>query len=172
MSTTSTTASSDLGRIDLAGAVVVGVGNRFRGDDAAGPVLVDRLARTCPALPAVDAGCAPEEHAEAILGMGVRRAVLVDAAPMGLPPGSVRSLPVGRLGDETVSTHRLPVGLFVELLARLGGIDTLIVGIEPASVAPGAGLTPAVAAAVERLALSAAGERAFHAPPRFPADAL
>jgi len=172
MSTTSTTGSPDAGRVDLRGAVVVGVGNPFRGDDGAGPRLVARLRELCPDLPAIDAGGAPEEHAERILGMGVARAVLVDAAPMGLPPGSVRSLPAARLGDTAVSTHRIPPGLFVALLARLGGIGTVIVGIEPGSVEPGESLSPAVAEAVERLAAQAATERAFDAPPRFPEDAV
>jgi hydrogenase 3 maturation protease len=44
--------------------VFVGVGNRFRGDDAAGPVIIDMLADRVPH--AIDAGPSPENATGAI----------------------------------------------------------------------------------------------------------
>lgn len=166
--------ASPADRIDLADAILVGVGNPLRGDDGAGPELAARFLRDLPHLPALDAGSRPEEFAEEILalakGRPIRRAVVFDAAPMGLPAGSVRRLPLSRIGDATVSTHRIPIHLFAELLKALGGIESVIVGIEPSCVEPGAPLSAPVREAIDRIVGHAAKERALEAPPRFPED--
>lgn len=157
-------------RFDLARSVVVGVGNPLRGDDGFGPALVAALAARGARVPAIDAGGAPEERAEEILAMGVARAVVFDCATMGLAPGELRIVPAARVATGAVSTHRLPIGLFVELLTRLGGVEVLLAGAEPASTGLGDPLSGPVRATLDRLVRQIAEENAFDAAPRFPEE--
>jgi hydrogenase maturation protease len=138
-------------------AVVVGVGNRFRRDDGAGPAVVDRLAGRLPE--SVEAVEVPGGAAEVLAAFdGCARAVLVDAMTSGAPPGLVRRfdaaagpLPAGLGGT---STHGLGAAEAVELARALGRLPRALVvfGIEGADFGEGEGLTPAVAAAVARVA--------------------
>lgn len=78
--------------------LVVGCGNLIRGDDAAGPVLVRRLADrgVPPRVRLLDAGTAGMDVGFAMRGM--RRVVVVDASRVGVDPGTVHRVP----GDELV----------------------------------------------------------------------
>ena len=134
--------------------IVIGVGNAWRGDDGCGLAVARRVAA---------AGASAAEHE----GDGVRllelwagspRAVVVDAAASGAPPGTVHHfdaiaapLPVAALRS---SSHAFGVSDAIELARALGRLpDRLeVYGIEGSSFAAGARLTPAVATAVDNLA--------------------
>jgi len=129
-------------------AVVIGVGNPYRGDDGVGPAVAAAVAvppdvavLTCPAEPT------------AILDAwdGAALAVLVDAA-VGVPPGLVSA---GRLDEvavpeNPVSSHDLSLRQTWELGCVLGrapgSLVVVTVGIGDAG--HGVGLSPAVRAAL------------------------
>jgi len=137
------------------GAVVIGVGNSWAGDDAAG-VLVARLVRD-----RVPDGVAVAEHEgepTALLDTWERSglAIVVDATFGGGRPGAVRvldathePLPAGFTGT---STHAFSLAQAIELGRALGRLPDrlLVVGIEGESFEAGAGPGPAVAAALEQ----------------------
>lgn len=79
--------------------LVVGCGNLIRGDDAAGPVLVRRLAeRGVPAgVRLVDGGTAGMDVAFAM--RGATRVVVVDASRVGVAAGTVHRVPGEALQD-------------------------------------------------------------------------
>lgn len=79
--------------------LVIGCGNLLRGDDAAGPVLVRRLAeRTLPdGVRLIDGGTAGMDVAFAM--RGARRVVVVDASRVGVEPGTVHRVPGEALAD-------------------------------------------------------------------------
>ncbi len=140
--------------------VVVGCGNLLRGDDGAGPECVRLLiARDLPAgVIAIDAGTS---GADVVLCMRTaNRVILVDACQSGRPPGSVVRLSAADLA-EIPPTGPLDIHAFrwidaVSLTRALAGEQpgpTISVWlVEAADFAPGRGLSPPVAAAVERLA--------------------
>ena len=137
------------------GAVVIGVGNSWAGDDAAG-VLVARLVRD-----RVPDGVAVAEHEgepTALLDAWERAglAIVVDATFGGGRPGAVRvldathePLPAGFTGT---STHAFSLAQAIELGRALGRLPErlLVVGIEGKSFEAGARPGPAVAAALEQ----------------------
>ena len=140
--------------------VIVGCGNLLRGDDGAGPECVRLLAeRGLPAgVIAIDAGTS---GADVVLCM--RRAnhvILVDACQSRRPPGSLLRLSAADLA-EIPPTGPLDIHAFrwidaVRLTRALAAEDPgpavsawLVEGID---FTPGSGLSPPVAAAVERLA--------------------
>jgi hydrogenase maturation protease len=138
-------------------ALVIGVGNSWAGDDAAGIVVARALRGRLPA------GVALIEHEgepTALLDRwdAAGLAVVVDATSGGGPAGAVRTfdatdtpLPAGMAGT---STHAFSVAQAVELARTLGRLPRklVVVGIEGRSFEAGAVPGPAVMAAVNAAA--------------------
>ncbi len=131
--------------------VVIGLGNPDRGDDGVGPVVAGRAARTVGL--AADA-CPPPGPAELIeRWQGADLAVVVDAVRAGDPPGTVRMMSAtaeAALGAGTASTHGLGLACALRLSQAIGRAPArvVLVGVEGGDFSAGAGLSPAVAAAV------------------------
>jgi hydrogenase maturation protease len=145
--------------------LVAGIGNVFLSDDAFG-VEVSHLL-TCRVLPD---GVRVEDygvrgiHLAYDLVEGYHALVLVDAVPMGEPPGTLAVIepePVaGRNplsssnSDEdtvvAVDAHTMSADIVLATLSRLGGsVDRIVVvGCQPAQLGEGMGLSPAVQAAL------------------------
>ena len=136
--------------------VVIGVGNAFRGDDAVGLAVAERVRALAPELDVVVCEQEPIQLLDAWAGSDL--ALLVDAVSSGAQPGTVHRL------DATIepvpatvfrgSTHAFGVADVVELGRALDRLPKrlLVYGIEGASFSAGDALTAAVAAAVEPLA--------------------
>jgi len=94
------------------------------------------------------------QSAENALGIVRRLApdllVVVDAAEMGLPSGSVRRLPVDQSARMVGSTHALPLPFLLSMVRdRVGEI--ILIGIQPGDRSVGEGLTLAVEAGAREL---------------------
>jgi hydrogenase maturation protease len=140
--------------------LVVGCGNLLRGDDGAGPECVRLLAAggLPPGVTAIDAGTS---GVDVVLRMrGASRVILVDACRSGRPPGSLTSLSAAELAalplEGPLDIHAFRWIDAVRLSRALGGSQPPSVVsarlVEGLAFAPGAGLSPPVAAAVARLA--------------------
>ena len=145
--------------------LVAGIGNVFLGDDGFGVEVSHRLANL--ALPD---GVRVEDygirgiHLAYDLLEGYDALVLVDAVPMGEPPGTLAVIePEPAIGRPTVSSsnadggsvvavdaHAMSPDIVLATLTRLGGsVDRIvIVGCQPGNLDEGMGLSPAVQAAV------------------------
>lgn len=154
-------------------ALVIGVGNPDRGDDAAGLHVARRIAaRGLPWIAVEEAG--GDSLALLDRWAGVARVVLVDAAAPGGAPGATPGAAPGRihrldplagaLPRDIVlgSTHAFGLAEAVELARTLGRLPErmTVYAIEAADCAAGAALSPAVAAAVEQVAARIAAELA------------
>jgi len=135
--------------------LILGVGNSFRGDHAAGIEAARRLRRRAP--PSVSVA----EREGDLAGIledwrGVKRVIVIDAMSPGSNPGRVvrfdateEKLP---RRFRRASTHAFGLAEAVELGMALGRLPSLIVyGIEGKSFASGDGLSPEVEAAVEEV---------------------
>jgi hydrogenase 3 maturation protease len=132
---------------------VVGVGNRMRGDDGVGSLLIDRL----PARHrdrGIDAGMTPENYLGKVARLAPDTVVMVDAVDFGADPGAVRVLDPRALPEGSLSTHALSLGMAAEYLDRRMGAKVVLVGIQPGSVDLGEALSPAVGRALESVALA------------------
>jgi hydrogenase maturation protease len=136
---------------------VIGVGNPWRGDDAAGLAVARLLRGTLP--PEVEVLEREGEPTGLVDAWEGAEAVwLVDAVVSGATPGTVHRLDasVQELPAELVSasTHHLGIAEAVELARALGRLPARVVfyGIEAAGAEPGDKLAPEVEAAVERVA--------------------
>jgi hydrogenase maturation protease len=101
----------------------------------------------------VDAGVAPENHLEKVVAARPDTLLLVDAADWGGRPGSLRLLAPDASGVGGLSTHALSLDLVAAYWAeRLPAVRIHLLAIQPAALEWEAGLSPAVAKTVERLA--------------------
>jgi hydrogenase maturation protease len=137
----------------VSAAVVIGVGNADRGDDALGLEVTRRLrARPLGGAAVLDGDGDPA----GILGAwaGRRLAVLVDASSGDDAPGTVRRFEAHRspipASLRHASTHSFGPAEAVELARALRQLppEVIVFAVEGHRFAPGRGLSPAVEAAI------------------------
>lgn len=144
---------------DAGVVLVLGVGNAMKGDDGAGPHVAALLsARPVAAdsshtsmVQSIDCGTTPENYTAVVRRLHPDILVIVDAAEMGLQAGECRIIPPDRAGALGLSTHSMPLSLFVSYVRDLAS-RIVLVGVQPRSMAFGEGLSPEVRAACESLA--------------------
>ncbi|HSD03711.1 MAG TPA: hydrogenase maturation protease [Gaiellales bacterium] len=138
-------------------AAVVCVGNRLRGDDAAGLEVARHLRGTLPEEVAITER---EGEPTALIDTwdGAEALWVVDAVSSGSEPGTVHRLDAGERplppDPFRASTHHMSLAETVELARALGRLParTVVYGIEGGSFTIGAELTPAVASAAATVA--------------------
>jgi len=128
---------------------LLGVGSRLSHDDGVGPEVASLLADSD--WLAVDCGMSLENSIGIVVRNRPDLVVVVDAAKMGLPRGSIRRLPVQGSDSLLASTHSLPIPFVLERMREEVG-RLVLIGIEPADLSLGEGLSPPVADAAIRLA--------------------
>jgi hydrogenase 3 maturation protease len=134
---------------------ILGVGNDMNGDDGAGVWVVRALAARMPATAnalVVDGGTAPESFTGPIRRFRPELVVEVDAAHLNRPAGTLEWVDWRDADGMSASTHTLPPSVLAHFLSADIGCRVALIGIQPATLEMGRGLSPAVAAAVERLA--------------------
>jgi hydrogenase maturation protease len=136
---------------------VYGIGNTMRGDDAVGLVVARRLKEMLPEHVEV------REHGDDCLALldlweRLEEAVVVDAMLGGKPAGTIfvwdaSDRPLPSEGGFP-STHAFGLAEAIQLGRVLRRLPKrlMVYGIQGRSFAPGAGLTPAVERAADRLA--------------------
>jgi len=138
-------------------AVVIGVGNRYRGDDRVGLVIAEEVRAR---IPSGVATVVCEEEPSRLIDdwQGASTAIVVDAVASAHEPGAVQrfdassdDLPAEAFSS---STHAFGVAETIELARALGRLPQrlLVYGVAGVDFRAGAGLTPAVREAVESTA--------------------
>ena len=135
---------------------VIAVGNAFCGDDGVGAAVLAELAGMLPAtVGLVDLGTDALALVDE-LDPGTP-CLVIDAARMGREPGAVVVFRPEdtrfRIRSDGLSLHGLGLVEAFALAERLGRMprDLKVIGVEPAQVGLGTGLSDAVAAAVPRV---------------------
>jgi len=142
----------------MSDTIVLGIGNRLGGDDAAGTLVVDMLnqrrqrakALLSTEIIAIDAGAAPESYTSVIRQHRPDSLILVDAADMGLPPGALRTITPERISTLAFSTHHMPLSMFIAYVKEFCG-KVLLVGVQPEWTEAGRGISKAVGRSVKKL---------------------
>jgi hydrogenase 3 maturation protease len=145
-------------RVQMNGTIILGIGNRLGGDDAAGTYLVDMLnhrqhrAKTLDStqVTAIDAGTAPESYTSVIRQHRPELLILVDAADMGLRPGALRTIPSEKISVLSFSTHHMPLSMFISYVQEFCG-KVLLIGVQPERTEMGGHISRAVRKSVMEL---------------------
>ena len=132
--------------------ILLTVGNGMMGDDGAGALLAQMLRENpLEQWTVLHGGSAPENVVHQMREVDAQRVLVVDAADMDLPPGSIRLIQSDRLGDPfLMTTHTLSLTFLIESLREsIPQVDLL--GIQPSVVAFGYPISDEVRKAVERV---------------------
>jgi len=136
--------------------VVLGIGNVLKGDDGVGIYIAEQvnkhikevkkklkqstLTGTEREIIAINCGTTPENYTSIIRRHNPDKLILVDAADMGLSPGSYRIIPPDRIEVMHISTHDTPLSIFISYVSELCE-DIILIGIQPEKVDIGTALS-------------------------------
>lgn len=131
---------------------LVGVGNDDLGDDGFGLRLAEALSGAADAE-VVLAGTTPERWVERLAGSGFDNVVFLDAVDVAGPPGAAVFMDASEIEASfpQISTHKFSLGTLARLIRMQGSTRVWLLGVQPASLDHGAGLTPVMAASLEAL---------------------
>jgi hydrogenase maturation protease len=136
------------------------LGSRYRGDDAVGPVVAERLREAGAAV----LDCADEPTRLIGEWDGLETLVVVDAVVTGGPPGTVHRIDAGdgMLPRDfgLASTHAVGVADALALGRAIGRAPrrVVVLGVEGAAFGMGEEMTPAVARALDDVVAAALEE--------------
>jgi hydrogenase 3 maturation protease len=130
--------------------LLLGVGNRLRGDDAVGSLLVERLKGKVE-VPLIDAGDVPENYLGPIEESGAELVLVVDAADIGAHAGDVALFDIEQVQGMSVSTHTANLGLLFQVIPPETRPKVIVLGIQPGNLEFGEGLSEPVRATLESL---------------------
>ncbi|MHA1595587.1 MAG: hydrogenase maturation peptidase HycI [Candidatus Baldrarchaeia archaeon] len=134
--------------------IILGIGNELRGDDGAGVIFVRELSRENPPENVVLLSCgqSPENFTGVILRESPSHIIIVDCADISAEPGTVSIIFENEISGIALSTHNLPLTLFLKYLrGHLPNVRILIIGIQPGVLDLGAGLSDKVRGAIDGL---------------------
>jgi hydrogenase 3 maturation protease len=131
--------------------LLIGAGNTLRGDDGAGPALIDLLEGTVNAA-LLDVGEVPESYFSRILDAKADTIVFLDAANFNAAPGDVAILEIDDMTGCSVSTHQMTVDLFFRYIKQNSNAEMFAIGIQPAAINFGEPMSPDVEQSVRVLA--------------------
>lgn len=143
---------------------VWGIGNPLLCDDAAGLEVIRLLEELAPeGFFLRSCELAPGNFLSTLRRESPKRFFLVDASDMGLPPGSVRRLPLDRIDDPSFTSHDFPINRLLEDALPQDCV-ACVIAIQPTSTDFHMGLTPAVAEAAQTCATLLAEGRSAEIP--------
>ena len=126
--------------------VVLGIGNVLKGDDGVGIYITEQvnkhlkevkkkskqstLTGTERGIIAINCGTTPENYTSIIRRHNPDKLILVDAADMGLSPGSYRIISLDKIEVMHISTHDTPLSIFISYVSEFCN-DIVLIGIQP-----------------------------------------
>jgi len=123
--------------------LILGVGNRLRGDDGAGPDLIKQLKGRVDAL-LLNCEEEPERFLDQIAGMKPDSILIVDAVDLRAHPGSVALLEEDQVERRSLFSHHASLKLFIECVKEETGAKVLVLGIQPKSTEIGRAISSEV----------------------------
>ncbi|MFQ5835613.1 MAG: hydrogenase 3 maturation endopeptidase HyCI [bacterium] len=136
--------------------VLLGVGNRIRGDDAAGPKLIEILKKRLPdkgkEIFLFDGEEVPENYLIPIANLKPNLVIIVDAVNFGSRPGIARLFPIRQVPQGSFSTHRLSLRFLCSYLEKETQAKIYLLGIQPKSIKLEEKLSPEVKKTLRDLA--------------------
>jgi hydrogenase 3 maturation protease len=135
--------------------VILGIGNSVRRDDFVGMVVVRRLERArLSHVHLIETGEVPESYLGVVENTHPTHVLIVDAAEMDAPVGSVKLVSPEKIAGLSLSTHALPLSVVSEYLASMTKAKIALLGIQPKVIDFGEGLSQELRDIVEPLGQS------------------
>ena len=132
----------------------VGIGNEFRGDDAVGVYVVQKLkplAEGRDDLMVYESASIPESCTGPIKRYDPDLVIMIDAALMEEAPGTINWLDPLKIEGLAFSTHAFPLRMLAKYLIDETGCDVRFIGVEPDELDFDTPMTAPVQAAADQL---------------------
>jgi hydrogenase 3 maturation protease len=132
--------------------LIIGIGNRLRGDDGAGPLLIDNLRGKVEAT-LLDVGEEPLNYLGVVDSAAADTILVFDTVEMGRPPGSIVRLKLEDLSESAaLSTHSIPVRHVLKLVEMRTHANLVLFGVQARTLRLGSEMSAEVESAVKRFA--------------------
>jgi len=128
--------------------LLLGIGNPHHGDDALGPIFARAFRH--PDWQCINVTTVPENYTGVVRRLHPDILIFLDAADMGLPPGTLRRLAPDQILTRDFGTHAPPLGQLAGFLSDCAE-QIIILGIQPETTTPGARLSKPVRATLKEL---------------------
>lgn len=133
--------------------VLVGVGNPIRGDDAVGPRIIELLeSKPLPHVLLLNTESVPEAFTGKVEQFNPTHVLMLDAANFRGAPGETKLITGEQIGGQAISTHSLPLNIFISYVERSLGIKVILLGIQPLSIGLGEPISEPVEATANSVA--------------------
>ena len=140
----------DLKKILKGKIVILGIGNLFKGDDAVGTELVERI-ENLNNFDCINCGISPENYTQEIISKKPDTLIIVDAVNINGNPGDVVLLRPEQLKDECFDSHRIPINVLIKYLKNYIKDNIYILGIQPKIINYGSHLSREVSESIDIL---------------------
>lgn len=121
-------------------SLIITAGNSFRRDDGVGPYIAEKL-KEAGLTNVIDAGYTPENIIDEVIDLAPSNIIFIDAADFSGTPGQTRIIDENHIAQTTLSTHMIPLNVVSSLIADSIKTTITFIGIQPADVSFGEGLT-------------------------------
>ena len=145
---------------------VIGIGNALRGDDAVGPIIIEKLLASDNGSSTVliDAGSDAFTVLEHL--MGTDPLLIIDCAKMGKSPGEIKMFDVTEASitetSKVVSLHGLGFADVYRMAREMGEVaQCKIIGVEPKSIEFDTNLSDEIKKSIPKI-LNLVNEEAKH----------
>jgi hydrogenase 3 maturation protease len=135
--------------------VILGIGSELMQDDAAGILVTEYLRNklgegnlnfkiyTCYTT--------PENFTKNITDFNPDHIILIDSADLKLEPGSITNLPVERITDFSLGTHKLSLIMMIKYLKDVINSEFTVIAIQYKSIEFNGRITKEVSSAISEL---------------------
>ena len=115
--------------------VLVGVGNPMRADDGVGPKIIELLQeRHLENVLLINAETMPEAFTGKVEKYKPTHVMLIDAANFRGQVGEARLITGAQIGGQALSTHSLPLTLFISYIEKSMDVPVILLGIQPKTI--------------------------------------
>lgn len=124
--------------------LILGVGNRLRGDDAIGCLVIDEL-KNENGISVIDCGLAPENYIDKVISLKPKIVIIIDACNFKSNPGNFKLFSekqIDKISQNLISTHILPLNLTVTMIKKQLPCKIHLLGVQPKQINFGEELSP------------------------------
>ncbi len=133
--------------------VLVGVGETLRGDDGVGIKIIELLEEVpMNNVMLLNTGPVPEAFTGKVVEHKPTHMLLLDAANFRGEPGDVKLIESSKIGGQTISTHTLPLTIFISYIENTLDVKVLLLGVQPRNIEFYSEMSPKVAETAEKVA--------------------
>ncbi|MDP4108845.1 MAG: hydrogenase 3 maturation endopeptidase HyCI [Bacillota bacterium] len=133
---------------------VLGAGSTLRADDAAGIFIVERLGKVFKPgeyenVRFYAGEIAPENFSGKIKSFNPTHLLIIDAADLGLEPGTLTEIDPVDVGGPTYCSHMLPLKVMIDYLRGETGAEVILLGIQYKDIGFDCPMTPEMRKSVD-----------------------